>query len=380
METAYKYYLELEFEFKKDVNLELFEKALGIKATGKTSLAESKGSRKTAKIWWKTKEFSDWNTDEILEKYIEKIAPKLENAHKFCEEFEASAGVCLVFTHLKDRPVIALTKHAIELLAKCGRKNYQLTIYKNLIKSQILFCDFLLRLRARCAIFYFKEKIMLVDLFEDYLNSKNLSEEKISAYIKCVNLISKVEKKFLEVIMVDAESYKQKALGGAYQSVSEFAGAEIVESLKNLDEFLSAYLEKNNLLGTRPHLKTWLDNKFKYEVLSDITPLKNKEIVCFYYADPSALGDCSVLNLMDKNGTLYRFEYAYSPLQKEIIDFCENAYSGNWGQIDLGDGHRFFVKSELYEHVKKAFDAFSDLSIFFIWHGAQMVKFILGIK
>lgn len=118
MEKGYKYYLGLEFDFEKDINLDEFEKKIGIKAFKKTKLADSKGSHKTAKIRWRTQEFTEWNTDEILEKFVEKFVPKLESVQSMIKMFNGDGGVVIVFTRMKERPVIALTKKSINLLAK----------------------------------------------------------------------------------------------------------------------------------------------------------------------------------------------------------------------------------------------------------------------
>ena len=116
----YRYHFSLHLNFKKDVDVDKLEKQFGLSAYKKTFLKDCKGPQKCAKIWFRTNEFTDVNTDEKIEKFTEKIFDNFKNLKQILNEEEGSARFSLVFTETNERPIIGLTLKTIERFKELG--------------------------------------------------------------------------------------------------------------------------------------------------------------------------------------------------------------------------------------------------------------------
>lgn len=112
-----KYHFTLFYSFKKDINIDMFEKAMEIKAYHKNSLKDSKGQNKTAKYWIKTKDISNIYSDNELEKFILDIEPKLILSQSYLKEYEGFARITLYFDKVKDKPCISLSSQSMKILS-----------------------------------------------------------------------------------------------------------------------------------------------------------------------------------------------------------------------------------------------------------------------
>ena len=83
-------------------------------------MKDSKAPRKVAKIWFRTQDYTDVNTDIVLENFLEKIYPNFADLKEVLEKNNGSGYLTLYFTSAKERPIIGLTKKSIELLEKLG--------------------------------------------------------------------------------------------------------------------------------------------------------------------------------------------------------------------------------------------------------------------
>lgn len=68
-----KYHLSLHLQFKQDVDVNKIEKELNLVAFKKSLLKDSKGTNKTAKLWFKTPDITDNNTFDVIEKFVENL-------------------------------------------------------------------------------------------------------------------------------------------------------------------------------------------------------------------------------------------------------------------------------------------------------------------
>lgn len=120
MKNIYSYHLSLHLSFNQDVDVDKLEKHFKHTAYKKTFLKDSKGNKKTAKIWYKSSEFTDVNTHEQIEKYLEKIYPDFIDLKEILQKYDGECVFSLIFTLTKERPIISLTTKTIQLMEKLG--------------------------------------------------------------------------------------------------------------------------------------------------------------------------------------------------------------------------------------------------------------------
>jgi len=118
--TKYSYHFSLHLNFKKDIDVEAVEKHFEIKVHKKTAYKDSKGKEKTAKIWYKSKEYTDVNTHLVLEAFAQNMATHLKDLKNFLAANDGSAIFTLYFTSAKERPIIELTPTVIDIFQKLG--------------------------------------------------------------------------------------------------------------------------------------------------------------------------------------------------------------------------------------------------------------------
>lgn len=119
-EVKYTYHFSLHLNFKKDVDVDLIEKHFKLQAYKKTFLKDSKGNEKTAKIWYKSKDYTDVYTDEAIEKFAINMLQNFDDLKGILTKNDGEATFTLYFTETKERPVIALTFKTIQIFEKLG--------------------------------------------------------------------------------------------------------------------------------------------------------------------------------------------------------------------------------------------------------------------
>ena len=113
-----KYHFTLFYSFKKEIDIDLFVKVVGVKAYKKNSLRDSKGLNKSAKYWIKTEDFSNPDSAMELEKFIKQIEPKLVLTHPFLKQYDGFVRITLYFNETKDKPYIALSPESMKILSE----------------------------------------------------------------------------------------------------------------------------------------------------------------------------------------------------------------------------------------------------------------------
>ena len=113
-----KYHFTLFYSFKKDIDIDLFEKVVGVKAYKKNSLKDSKGLNKSAKYWIKTEDFSNPDSANELEKFIKQVEPKLVLTQPFLKQYDGFVRITLYFNETKDKPYIALSPESMKILSE----------------------------------------------------------------------------------------------------------------------------------------------------------------------------------------------------------------------------------------------------------------------
>ena len=115
-----KYYFSLSIQFKKDINLNVLQDALQIKATKLTPLAESKGTEKTAKFSYRTESLTNIYTDEEFARFVSEIESRLADIQPLLAEFDGFCNFCIVFEELEESPCISLSEETIAKLGRLG--------------------------------------------------------------------------------------------------------------------------------------------------------------------------------------------------------------------------------------------------------------------
>jgi hypothetical protein len=115
-----KYYFSLSIQFKKDINLNVLQDALQIKATKLTPLAESKGTEKTAKFSYRTESLTNIYTDEEFARFVSEIESRLADIKPLLAEFDGFCNFCIVFEELEESPCISLSEETIAKLGRLG--------------------------------------------------------------------------------------------------------------------------------------------------------------------------------------------------------------------------------------------------------------------
>lgn len=110
------YFFSLFIHFNKDIDSLFLESKLKIKPTKFTPLNNSKGENKSAKFYYKSKEYSGYYSDDEFEKFLFSMSNNLKDLPAILKEYDGECGFSLVFTELNDSPCISLSSNAIRLL------------------------------------------------------------------------------------------------------------------------------------------------------------------------------------------------------------------------------------------------------------------------
>lgn len=115
-----KYHFSLHLQFKDDCNVDDLENKIGMRAYRKNMLKDSKGKNKTAKLWFKTKDFEEPDINAVLEKFLENLKPKFEIIKQANIAYNGNTVLTLYFEEIKQKPSVSLSKETIKLLAYYG--------------------------------------------------------------------------------------------------------------------------------------------------------------------------------------------------------------------------------------------------------------------
>ena len=119
------YYFTLSLRVYEDIDIYEIEKKLGIKATKLTTFKNSLGKNKSAKLYIKTKEFSNIYTDEDFSKFVNVFANKKDILNEIQNKYKTELIFCVVFTSFKEKPCLSLNKDTIKLLSELNA-NYDI--------------------------------------------------------------------------------------------------------------------------------------------------------------------------------------------------------------------------------------------------------------
>ena len=111
------YHFSLHLQFSKDCDVNLIEKTLGVSAYKKSSLNESKGKNKTAKLWFKSNDYDNPDTYSCFKNFVNKHKKLLELIGKFNNEFNGKTTFTIYFDKVPEKPYIKLEKEEMLLLA-----------------------------------------------------------------------------------------------------------------------------------------------------------------------------------------------------------------------------------------------------------------------
>ena len=120
MEEKYSYHISLHLSFKKDVDVDELERHFGIEAHKKISFLDSKGPHKAAKIWYRSKESTNVNTDQAIESFTRHIFEYFGDLKEVLANNNGQATFSLIFTKTNERPIIGLTPATISMFEKLG--------------------------------------------------------------------------------------------------------------------------------------------------------------------------------------------------------------------------------------------------------------------
>lgn len=113
-----KYHISLHLQFKKDCDVNKIEKFLGIESYRKNLLKDSVGENKTAKLWFKTIDYTNPDTYKVLCGFIKELSPKLSLVKEMINEFDGKATLTLYFEEFHDKPYIKLDYEEMNILSQ----------------------------------------------------------------------------------------------------------------------------------------------------------------------------------------------------------------------------------------------------------------------
>lgn len=112
-----KYHLSLHLQFKQDVDVNKIEKELNLVAFKKSLLKDSKGTNKTAKLWFKTPDITDNNTFDVIEKFVENLKNTFYKIGEFNKLYDGFTTFTLAYEDFKNKPFIKLSPKTMKILA-----------------------------------------------------------------------------------------------------------------------------------------------------------------------------------------------------------------------------------------------------------------------
>ena len=111
-----KYHFCIHLNFKKDIDVAKLEKHFGLSAYKLTFKKDAKDREKTAKIWYRTEDFTNIMVDECFENFVLKIKDNFVDLPQFLQEYDGKCVFQIVFKELHEYPIISLSKDVIEIL------------------------------------------------------------------------------------------------------------------------------------------------------------------------------------------------------------------------------------------------------------------------
>ncbi len=110
------YHFSFHIRFKSDVDVYKLSKNFNLEPYKLTSLKDSKGKNKTAKMWYRTKDLNEIYTGDEFEVYVLKMKEIFKDLPNILNSFEGECEFCIIFTDLNEKPCINLTQKTIDAL------------------------------------------------------------------------------------------------------------------------------------------------------------------------------------------------------------------------------------------------------------------------
>ena len=117
-----RYYFSLLICFKKEIDLVALEKMLKLEGSKLTPLSESRGlpENKTAKLYFKTKEYAGVYSDDDFSKFVEMVHERCKNLGGVLQEYDGRIELDVVFTTLEEKPCLSLSEKTVKNLSDLG--------------------------------------------------------------------------------------------------------------------------------------------------------------------------------------------------------------------------------------------------------------------
>src|SRR5574344_705970 len=112
-----KYHFSLHIQFENDCDVDELDKQIALQCYKKSFLNDSKGKNKTAKLWYKTNDYTEADTYKLLKKFIFDMKDKLAIIKNAMHLYSGKATLTLYFEELHDKPFIKLDNDVIKILA-----------------------------------------------------------------------------------------------------------------------------------------------------------------------------------------------------------------------------------------------------------------------
>ena len=116
MKDRVKYHFSFHIRFVKDFDVFSLSKKFNLEPYKLTLLKDSKGTNKTAKMWYRTKDITNIYTGDEFEKFVIKINEIFKGINEYLDLYDGSCEFCIIFTELNEKPCIDITKKTINAL------------------------------------------------------------------------------------------------------------------------------------------------------------------------------------------------------------------------------------------------------------------------
>ena len=111
-----KYHFTISIHFKRDYDVENLGEILKLSPSSITPYEKSVGNKKSAKFVYKTNVLDDIYTDEMFEKFVKQVAPRLTALPNILNQYDGTCVFRIVFDQLKEKPCLSLSNEVLGIL------------------------------------------------------------------------------------------------------------------------------------------------------------------------------------------------------------------------------------------------------------------------
>ena len=111
-----KYHFTISIHFKSDYDVENLGEILRLSPSSITPYEKSVGNKKSAKFVYKTNVLDDIYTDEMFEKFVKQVAPRLTALPNILKQYDGTCVFRIVFDQLKEKPCLSLSNEVLGIL------------------------------------------------------------------------------------------------------------------------------------------------------------------------------------------------------------------------------------------------------------------------